>query len=103
VLGVNVSLRVAGALVDGGARVERHSPLLPDLAEAATLYTQLQFSGSVARFPVEADEQLCLRPGRCDQSGAVVLPESIRRRSSRRLGPVRDAYDLCGCRGESGS
>nr|WP_042187248.1 amidase [Kibdelosporangium sp. MJ126-NF4]CEL17938.1 Aspartyl-tRNA(Asn) amidotransferase subunit A @ Glutamyl-tRNA(Gln) amidotransferase subunit A [Kibdelosporangium sp. MJ126-NF4]CTQ90834.1 Aspartyl-tRNA(Asn) amidotransferase subunit A (EC 6.3.5.6) @ Glutamyl-tRNA(Gln) amidotransferase subunit A (EC 6.3.5.7) [Kibdelosporangium sp. MJ126-NF4] len=56
--GVN---RVADALVDGGARVERYSPLLPDLAEAATLYTRLQFSGSVARFPVEADEQLRTR------------------------------------------
>jgi amidase len=56
--GVN---RVTDALVDGGARVERHSPLLPDLAEAATLYTQLQFSGSVARFPVEADELLRTR------------------------------------------
>ncbi len=53
--GVN---RVADALVDGGARVERHTPLLPDLAEAATLYMQLLFSGSVARFPVEAYEQL---------------------------------------------
>ncbi|WP_026421149.1 amidase [Actinokineospora inagensis] len=56
--GVN---RVADALTDSGARVERHSPLLPDLAEAATLYTTLQFSGSVARFPVEAYEQLQTR------------------------------------------
>ncbi|MFD9719346.1 amidase [Streptomyces sp. NPDC059076] len=56
--GVN---RVADALIDGGARVERHSPLLPDLTEAATLYTQLLFSGSVARFPVEAHEQLRAR------------------------------------------
>jgi amidase len=56
--GVN---RVADALVEGGARVERHTPLLPDLAEAATLYTQLLFSGSVARFPVEAYEQLQTR------------------------------------------
>ncbi|WP_031080210.1 amidase [Streptomyces sp. NRRL WC-3549] len=56
--GVN---RVADALVDAGARVERHSPLLPDLGEAATLYTQLLFSSSVARFPVEAYEQLRTR------------------------------------------
>jgi amidase len=56
--GVN---RVADALVDGGARVERHSPLLPDLTEAATLYMQFLFSGSVARFPVEAYEQLRTR------------------------------------------
>ena len=46
--------RVADALVAGGARVERDSPLLPDLAEAASLYTQLLFSGSTARFPVDA-------------------------------------------------
>jgi amidase len=56
--GVN---RVVDALVDGGARVERHSPLLPDLTEAATIYTQLLISGSVARFPVEAHEQLRTR------------------------------------------
>ncbi|MER7863017.1 amidase [Amycolatopsis japonica] len=53
--GVN---RVADALVDGGARVERYSPLFPDLTESATLYTQLLFSSTVARFPVEAYEQL---------------------------------------------
>ncbi|MFE5852641.1 amidase [Streptomyces sp. NPDC056500] len=56
--GVN---RVADALIDGGACVERHSSLLPDLTEAATLYTQLLFSGSVARFPVEAHEELRAR------------------------------------------
>ncbi|GAA0380326.1 amidase [Streptomyces blastmyceticus] len=54
--GVN---RVADALVDGGARVERHTPLLPDLTEAAVLYTQLLGSG--ARFPVEMYEQLRTR------------------------------------------
>ncbi|MGW4895650.1 amidase [Kitasatospora sp. NPDC004240] len=53
--------RVADALVDGGARVERHSPLLPDLTEAATLYTRFLFSGSVAHFPVEAHEELQAR------------------------------------------
>ncbi len=56
--GVN---RVADALIAGGARIERHSPLLPDLAEAASLYMQLLFSGSVARFPVEAHERLRTR------------------------------------------
>ena len=53
--------RVVDALVEGGARVERNSPLLPDLTEAATLYTHLLFSSSVARFPVEAYEQLRTR------------------------------------------
>jgi len=56
--GVN---RVADALADGGARVERHSRLLPDLTEAAVLYTQLLFSGSIVRFPIEAYEQLRAR------------------------------------------
>lgn len=50
--------RVAEVFTAGGARVEGDSPLLPDLAEAARTYQQLLFSGSVARFPVEAYEQL---------------------------------------------
>jgi amidase len=53
--------RVADALVAGGAHVERHSPLLPDLTEAATLYTQLLISSSPARFPIESLEQLRTR------------------------------------------
>ncbi|XKK61198.1 amidase [Streptomyces sp. ARC32] len=53
--------RVAEALADGGARIERHTPLLPDLAEAATLYMQLLFSDSAARFPVEVYEQFRAR------------------------------------------
>lgn len=50
--------RVAKALPDGGARVERHSALLPDLAEAARLYMQLLASGSTVHFPVEAYEEV---------------------------------------------
>ncbi|WP_327100618.1 amidase [Nocardia vinacea] len=50
--------RVADALVGGGARVERHSPLLPDLTEAATLYTQLLLANLAAMYPVERYEQL---------------------------------------------
>ncbi|MEU8171517.1 amidase [Microbispora hainanensis] len=53
--------RVAAALAGGGARVERHSPLLPDLTEAATLYMQLLVSGSVARFPLESLDRLRAR------------------------------------------
>ncbi|WP_371657165.1 MULTISPECIES: amidase [unclassified Streptomyces] len=53
--------RVAEALADSGARVERHTPLLPDLTEAALLYTQLLFSSAVARFPIEAYEELRTR------------------------------------------
>ncbi|USX56188.1 amidase [Lentzea sp. HUAS12] len=47
---------VAAALAGAGARVRRHSALLPDLAEAATVYMQLLVSGSVARFPVGPQE-----------------------------------------------
>ncbi|MBT2585654.1 amidase [Arthrobacter sp. ISL-95] len=50
--------RVAAALVDGGARVERHSPVMPDLAENATLYAKLMLSSSGARLPAPAYENL---------------------------------------------
>lgn len=50
--------RVSDALVDGGARVERYSPLLPDLAEGAGLYAELLTSNLAAGYPVERYEQL---------------------------------------------
>ncbi|HEX4222993.1 MAG TPA: amidase [Pseudonocardiaceae bacterium] len=50
--------RVAAALVEGGARVERHSPLLPDLAENATVYSQLHFSGVSDGLPAALYEQV---------------------------------------------
>ncbi|MFB9683450.1 amidase [Amycolatopsis plumensis] len=53
--------RVADALADDGARVERHSPLLPDLAEAAHLYMRLLISGATARFPLASEEELRTR------------------------------------------
>jgi len=56
--GVN---RVAAALVEEGARVERHSPLLPDPAEAATLYLQLMLSNAAAGLPLEVYRELQTR------------------------------------------
>ncbi|MDR3658893.1 MAG: amidase [Mycobacterium sp.] len=50
--------RVADALIAAGARVERRSPLLPDLTEAATLYIELLTSHIAASYPVEKYEQL---------------------------------------------
>ncbi|MCM6774399.1 amidase [Nocardia sp. CDC159] len=50
--------RVADALAAEGARVERHSPLLPDLTEAATLYTQLLVSGAAASLDADQYEQM---------------------------------------------
>ncbi|MBF9072765.1 amidase [Streptacidiphilus fuscans] len=61
--GVN---RVADALVDAGARVERQSPLLPDLTEAALLYAQLLFSSVATRFPAELLEELRVRAAALD-------------------------------------
>ncbi|WP_280234910.1 amidase [Nocardia cyriacigeorgica] len=56
--GVN---RVAEALVEEGARVERRSPLLPDLAEAASLYMLLMLSNAATSLPVDVYEQLRTR------------------------------------------
>ncbi|MCC3313283.1 amidase [Nocardia africana] len=56
--GVN---RVAEALVDEGARVERHSPLLPDPTDAATLYMQLMLSNAAAGLPLDVYRQLRTR------------------------------------------
>jgi amidase len=50
--------RVADALIAAGAHVEWHSPLLPDLTEAATLYVELLTSHAAASYPVERYEQL---------------------------------------------
>ncbi|MFE9427548.1 amidase [Kitasatospora sp. NPDC006697] len=68
--------RVAGALAEGGARVDRSSPLLPDLAEAGMLYLLFLFSGSPARFPVETPAQVRERAAAldpADQGLAAVL------------------------------
>ena len=73
--GVN---RVADALVAGGARVERHSPLLPDLTEAATLYMQLLFSSSRAHFPVEGDERLRTRAAELSAEDPVLEAARLR-------------------------
>ncbi|MET8797221.1 amidase [Nocardia sp. NPDC004568] len=56
--GVN---RVAEALVDEGAHVERRSPLLPDPTEAATIYMLLMMSNAAASLPAEVYEQLRTR------------------------------------------
>ncbi|MBF6080012.1 amidase [Nocardia cyriacigeorgica] len=53
--GVN---RVAEALAHEGARIERHSPLLPDPAEAATIYMTLMMSNAAAGLPLDAYQQL---------------------------------------------
>ncbi|WP_280269942.1 amidase [Nocardia wallacei] len=50
--------RVAEALEDEGARVERHSPLLPDLTEAATVYMLLMLSNAAAGLPADVYEHL---------------------------------------------
>lgn len=70
--------RVADALADAGARVERHSPLLPDLTEAAMLYTRLLFSGATAYFPIEAYEELRVRAARLSADDQSLDAERLR-------------------------
>lgn len=53
--GVN---RVADALADAGAQVERHSPQLPDLSEAASLHAELISADIGARFPAAMYEEM---------------------------------------------
>jgi amidase len=50
--------RVVNALLAEGARVKRHSPLLPDLTEAAILYVELLMSALSAGYPADRYEQL---------------------------------------------
>ncbi|MEU9808763.1 amidase [Mycobacterium sp. NPDC050853] len=50
--------RVADALLAGGAGVERRSPVVPDLTEAATLYIELLTSNVAAGYSVERYAQL---------------------------------------------
>ncbi|MBU3063910.1 amidase [Nocardia sp. NEAU-G5] len=50
--------RVSDALTDAGARVEWHSPLLPDPVDAAVLYMELLLSTLAAGFPEAAYEQM---------------------------------------------
>ncbi|MCP9625146.1 amidase [Nocardia otitidiscaviarum] len=50
--------RVAEALADEGAHVERHSPLLPDPVEAATTYMQLMLSNAAANLPIGVYDRL---------------------------------------------
>lgn len=86
--------RVADALVDRGARVERHSPLLPDPAEAATLYMRLMLSTAAAGLSVEVYEQL--------QANAAALSADDRTLDATRLrGMVlshRDWVEANNCR-----
>ncbi|MFD4404706.1 amidase [Nocardia sp. NPDC058499] len=69
--------RVAEALIDEGARVERHSPLLPDPAEAATLYMLLMMSNAAASLPADVYEQL--------QTNAAALSADDRSLDAARL------------------
>ncbi|MQY18372.1 amidase [Nocardia macrotermitis] len=73
--GVN---RVADALVAAGARVERHSPLLPDLAEAGVLYLQLLMSNLAAEFPEQAYDAMREHAAKLDPDGRGVDAERLR-------------------------
>ncbi|MFB8000875.1 amidase [Nocardia sp. NPDC056000] len=57
---------VAETLTRNGARVDRHSPLLPDLTEAAILYVELLTSFAAAGFPLERYEQIRAQAAQLD-------------------------------------
>ncbi|MDT8912820.1 amidase [Amycolatopsis sp. PS_44_ISF1] len=71
--------RVADALTDGGARVAWHSPHLPDLTDAARVYTQMLIAGSRARFPTESPERLRARIAALDADDQTL--DAIRQRA----------------------
>ncbi|MBF6454857.1 amidase [Nocardia cyriacigeorgica] len=70
--------RVADALVDAGARVERHSVLLPDLAESATVYMRLLFASAVAHYPPDAYAELGKRAAELDAADRSLAATRLR-------------------------
>ncbi|MGI5499431.1 amidase [Lentzea sp. CA-135723] len=85
--------RIADALTNGGARVDRHSPLLPDLADAATTYLGLLFSGSVARFRIDEQQLRELELSHHDWL-ALTARREVHRHGWRRF---FDQYDVVVC------
>ena len=71
--------RVADALTAAGADVQRHSPLLPDLTEAATIYIELLTSFVAANHPPQLYADL--------------------QNSAAGLGPDQRGYDTAWLRG----
>lgn len=72
--------RVADALAAAGAVVARHSPLLPDLTEATTLYVQFLLSALAANFPAERYEGIRAHAAQLDPDDHS--PDAVRARAA---------------------
>lgn len=70
--------RVAAALDKAGAHVERSSPLLPDLADAASLYSQLLLSVLSANYPEPVYEHMRTVVARLDPGDESPAAQRIR-------------------------
>jgi amidase len=69
---------LAEALAKAGARVERESPLLPDQAETARVYTRLLMSTLGARYPAEVYERALAAAARVDPADQSLAAERSR-------------------------
>jgi amidase len=70
--------RFADRLTAAGAKVERESPLLPDQADAARVYTHLLMSTLGARYPTEVFENARAEAARLDPDDRSLRAERIR-------------------------
>jgi amidase len=68
----------ADALTEAGAKVERDSPLLPDQADTARVYTRLLMSTLGARFPAEIYEHTLAAAARLDPADESLDAERTR-------------------------
>ena len=69
---------LAEALAKAGARVERESPLLPDQADTARVYTRLLMSTLGSRFPAEVYEQVLAAAAGLDPADESLRAERVR-------------------------
>ncbi|RKN22195.1 amidase [Micromonospora musae] len=69
---------LAEKLAAAGARVERHSPLLPDQTEAARLYMRLLLAAVAAAYPPDAYEQVRKAAEQIDSGDVSLAAERAR-------------------------
>jgi amidase len=70
--------QLADRLARAGAKVARHSPLLPDQAESARLYMRLLMSSLSSSFPAEVHEGMRARAANLDAADLSLSAERLR-------------------------
>jgi amidase len=70
--------RLADRLSRAGAKVRRHSPLLPDQNEAARLYMRLLLSSVAANYPAEVYERVRAEAAKLDPKDLSLAAERTR-------------------------